>query len=314
MLFAKSTYRGSSPSQRRGRFAAARFAASLAFLLAVAALLFAQPPGDEGPLSIQRLVIPPARLAKELEKVHQGTLVVVPLQEFDANVERALQALKVRAKKPLLTRTHYSAELADRALTNGSGQWTVQSAGAAQAVLPIGPLNLALARLKWEAGGDALLAEFGPRTLGLLVPAGDHSTCRFEWSARGTPTNDGLMFNLSVPSCPIVTFDLKVPAEYWLSASNSGVVVTGPYDTGSPSLRLWKLQATGTTQLEINLRKIAEAKGPGPTIFSRVQSVQQLAADRVLIEHEFQIDVLHGSVPRTGFARRCRPGARRGFA
>ncbi len=265
-------------------------------LLVAGAFLFAQPGDDDAPLSIQRLMIPPARLAREMEKVQQGTLVLVPLPEFDANLERALQALKARRIKPRLLSSHYSAELVDRSLTNGSGQWLVHHAGSSAAVLSIDPLNLALTRLKWEAGDEALLAEFGPRTLGLLVPAGNNSSCLFDWSARGTPTNDGLVFNLLVPPCPIVTLELKLPADYWLSSSKQSVVVTGPHDAGSASLRLWKLQATGPTQLEINVRKIAEPKGPGPTIFAKVQSVQQLAADRVRVEHDFQIDVLHGSL------------------
>jgi hypothetical protein len=269
---------------------------TLAGLLVVGSLLFAQPGGDDGLPLIQRLIMPPARVAKELEKVQQGTLILVPLQEFDARVERARRALKARADKPRLTRTHYSAELVDRSLTNGSGQWTVQYAGTVPAILPIDPLDLALARMKWEQGGEAILAEFDPKTLGLLVPPGDTSTCLFDWSARGTPTNDGLVFNLLVPPCPIATFELKVPADYWLSTPKSSAVVTGPHEAGTPGMRLWKLQMTGPTQLDINLRKIAEPKGPAPTIFARVQCVQQLAPDRVLIEHEFQIDVLHGSL------------------
>jgi hypothetical protein len=298
MKSAVSTDRNAPPPRQRGSFAAARFGATLALLLVVGSLLFAQPgaPVEEGPLSIQRLIIPPARIAKELEKAQQGTLILAPLQEFDARVERARQTLKARAEKPRLTRSHYTAELVDRALTNGSGQWTVQYAGALPAILPIDPLNLALTRMKWELSGEAILAAFDPKTFGLLVPPGDSSTCLFDWSARGTPTNDGLVFNLLVPPCPITTFELKVPADYWLSTPKTGAIVTGPHDAGSPGLRLWKLQVTGPTQLEINLRKIADPKGPGPTIFARVQSVQQLGLDRVLIDHDFQIDVLHGSL------------------
>ncbi len=296
MKSAISIDRNAPPPQRRDWAAAVRLGATLALLLAGGSLLFAQPGPDDGPISIQRFIIPPARVAKELEKVQQGTLILTPLQEFEARVERARLAQKARADKPRLTRTHYSAELVERALTNGSGQWTVQYAGGVPAVLPIDPLNLALARMRWEQQGEAILAEFDPRTLGLLVPPGDNSTCLFDWSARGTPTNDGLVFNLLVPPCPIATFELKVPADYWLSAPKNTAVVTGPHDAGSASVRLWKLQITGPTQLEINLRKIAEPRGPGPTIFSRVHSVQQLAPDRVLVEHVFQIDVLHGSL------------------
>lgn len=273
-----------------------RFGAGLMALMLVAAALSAQNADDDDALSIQRVILPPARLAKELDKVRQGALVLVPLEEFEAGVERGRKAMKGRARKPRLSRTHYSAELIDQALAQGSGQWTIQHAGVGDAILPIEPLNLALGRMRWENGSDAVLAEFEPRTLGLLVAPAGTSTCLFDWSARGTATNEELLFNLLVPPCPLVTFELKIPAEYWLSAGKSGVVATGPHDAGAPGLRLWKLQATGTSQVEIHLRKVAEGKGPGPTLFARVESAQQLAGDRVAIDHEFQIDIVHGSV------------------
>src|ERR1035438_2028856 len=88
------------PPRCRGWSVAARLGATLALLLVLGSLLFAQPGSDDGILSIQRLIISPARVAKELEKVQQGTLILVPLQEFDTRVERARQSLKARADRP----------------------------------------------------------------------------------------------------------------------------------------------------------------------------------------------------------------------
>jgi hypothetical protein len=275
---------------------ALRFGATLFALAVAGSLLFAQSSVEDGPQSIRRLVIPPQRIARELEKVKQGTLVMMPLADFDARVEQADKSLKSRGEKPHLTRTHYSAELVDRSLSFGSGQWTIQYAGAGTALLPIEPMSLALANAKWEQGGDATLAEFDGKSLGLLVPSPAHATCLFDWSARGTLTNEGLIFNLAVPPSPLTTFELKLPVDYWLSAPKSGVVVTGPHDAGSPSHRLWKLQVTGATELDINVRRIAEPTGPAPTIFAQVHSLQQLTPERVIVEHEYQIDVLHGSL------------------
>jgi hypothetical protein len=248
------------------------------------------------PVPIQRILIPPDRVAKELEKVQQGALIMMPRAEFEARLGRALQAVKAREQKPHLTRAHYSAELVDRAFTNGSGQWTIVHNGAAAAIMPINTLNLALAKLKWEQGGDAILAEFDGKTLGLLVHHADSATCLFDWSARGTPTNESIAFNLAVPACPVTTFELILPSDYWLAAPKDTAVVTGPHDAASPRKRLWKMQVTGSKPIDLVVRKITAAKDPAPTLFARIHSTQKLNPERLDVEHEFQVDVPHGSI------------------
>src|SRR3954471_6780699 len=76
-------------------------AAALARALCLAALLFGGATLSEGQggkgeeaLVLQRLVVPPERVAAELEKVQQGTLVKLPRTEFEARVERAARALE----------------------------------------------------------------------------------------------------------------------------------------------------------------------------------------------------------------------------
>ena len=271
----------------------------IAVTLAIAGVstaLLAQPGSDEMPLSIQRILIAPPRLAKEMEKVQQGTLISLPLAEFDARLDRIRKAVQERAAKPRLTQTFYRAELVDRFLTNGSGQWTVHHPGKAPAILPIDLFNLALHTLKWETGADAILAELDGKSLGLLVKDSGAQTCLFDWSARGTPTNEGLTFNLSIPPCPITAFEFTLPAEYWLPAPNRTALVIVPVPTESPRTRVWKVQVTGQGQLELALRKIADGAGPAPTIIAQVLSTQSLAPDRAQMDHEFQIEVLHGSV------------------
>jgi hypothetical protein len=261
-----------------------------------ASMLFAQPGNDEPAVPIQRIFLEPERAAKELEKVPQGTLLALPRQEFEDRLERVCRAVKARAKKPRLTRAHYSAELIDRAFANGSGQWTLASPGDVQALLPIDPLNLALSKVKWDDGSDAIVAEFDGKSLGLLVKPAGKPTCLFDWSARGTLVNDGIAFNLAVPFCPLTTFEFKLPADYWLSAPSGVAVVTGPHDTESQLKRLWKMQVTGSRPVDLTVRKVTQPKGPAPTIFARVENTQQLAHDRIAVEHDFQIDIPNGSV------------------
>jgi hypothetical protein len=259
--------------------------------LAGGTFLWAQVGGD-GPLSIQRVVLRPDRVAKELEKVQQGTLVLVPLKDFDDRVERIRKAQLGRDQKPHLTRAVYAAELIDRSLANGSGQWTVLYDGTGPAVLPMDPLNLALAKVRWEQEGDAILADFDGKSPGLLVKQA--GACLFEWTARGTPTSEGLTFSLAVPACAITSFEFKLPADHWLLGPK-GAAVTGPFDTESPGKRLWRMQVAGAAPIEFSVRKISDQQGPAALV-AQVHSVQKLTPDKLEVEHDFQIDVLRGSV------------------
>lgn len=262
-----------------------------------ASVLLAQTGGD-APVPIQRIVLPPERVAKELERVQQGGLLLLPLAELDARLERVRRTMRARAEKPRLTRAHYSAELIDRSLQGGSGAWTVHHAGGGLAILPVDPLNLALAKLRWKQGGDAILGELDGKALGLVVGPGGApgaQTCLFDWSARGTPANEGITFSLATPACPISTFDLTLPVDHFLSVPQ-GAAVTGPHTAAAADKRVWKVQSTGPKPLEIAVRKIAQSKGPGMALFARVQATEQLAPDRIEVKHEFQVDILHGSV------------------
>ncbi len=270
-------------------------------LLVVTALLACAAPSlcaqsADALLPIQRILIKPERAAKEMDKVQAGGLVLWPLEQFETRLDRARKLLQARELVPALTRASYSAELVGRALTNGRGQWAVQHAGAGLALLPIEPLNLAMHQLTWEQGGDAVLAEFDGKSLGLLVKHTGTQICYFDWSARGTPANDGIAFTLTVPACALTTFEFKLPADRWLFAPKNLALVTGPHEDDSPNHRLWRLQATGQTAIDVVIRQVTNPKGPAATMFARVQSTQTLTPDRIALEHDFQIDVLHGSV------------------
>ncbi len=277
----------------------ARVGWSLAVLTALTvgcSFVLAQTGGTDSPLPIQRILITPERAAKELEKVQSGSLIRLPRQEFEDRVARVLQTQKTRQQKPHLTRAHYSAEFVDRSFSDGSGKWTIRHTGTAASILGVDPLNLALAKLRWEQGGDAVMAELAGKSLGLLVSPTAGATFLFDWSARGAVTQEGIAFSLTVPPCPHCTFDLTLPIDSWLTVLKTGAIVTGPHEMNSSSKRLWKVQVTGSKPVEILVRKVAATSSTAATVFARLHSVQYISPDRLAADHEFQLDILHGSV------------------
>ena len=281
--------------KNRRRSARRLLAAGLAFVvLCGSAAIWAQP-GVDGPIAIQRIVLPPDRLAKELEKVPKGGMLLFPLAEFDARLERIRKTTTEQDEKPRLTSGHYSAELIDHALQNGKGAWLINYDGMKSAVLGIDALNLALARARWQQGGDAILGDLDGKSLGLLVEPGVAQTCLFDWSLRGMPTADGITFSLAAPACASNTLDLTLPANYWLSVSK-GAAPSGPLASNDIGKRLWKVQFSGTKPLEIAVRKVAQTKIPAMTLFARLQTREQITPDRTELEQDFQIDILQGSV------------------
>lgn len=269
-----------------------------AAIMLAGSVVFAQGGGSDGPVAIQRIFIKPERAAKELDKVQQGALILMPRQEFEDRLDKYQKAIQTREARTQLTQAHYSAEFVDRALANGWGKWTVAHVGAVPAVLAMEPFNLALARPRWEQGGNAILADFDGKTLGLLVKQAGIESCLFDWSARGAVTQEGIAFQLAVPPCPICTFELTLPADEWLTVPKSTAVVTGPIGAQSPNKRLWKVQVTGTKPLEFLIRKVALPASLDSTLLVRTHSIQQLSPDRLAVDHDFQLDIPQGSVSK----------------
>ncbi len=269
-----------------------------------AAVLCAQPGRDDDPLPIARIAIPPERVAKELERVQQGTLTLQPLDEFEARVANAQKLLVERKQKPRLRGATYRAELAGQYLVNGSGQWHIHNSSTAPALLPIDPISMALHRIKWERGSDGALAEFNGNSLGLLVPGMEFRTCFFDWSMRGNSTQDGIQFPIAIPPCASCEFELLVPSDYWGSIPKSPALVTGPIESESAGKRLWRIQASGLSQFTITFRRVADTGANGsaaPTIFTKVASTQSIEPRRVSLEHDFHVDIVHGSVQELVF-------------
>ncbi|MCI0638520.1 MAG: hypothetical protein L0Y72_03035 [Gemmataceae bacterium] len=263
-------------------------------------------PGD--PLPIQRVVLSPDRLTAELEKVGKGALVQMPRADFEALVGRAAAAVRARELGPRLVRSVYSAELVGNALVNGAGYWTVHGAGQ-PGVLPVPGLNLALGKVKAPAGANGVLGELDGKNLGLFVPGStrpkeanseakgrppDEHAFFFDWTLKGQQLPHGLFFDVRVPPCPLTILEIKLPAAHYLSVSRNLALVTGPLDTEQPGKKLWRLQFTGKSQIDMLVRRSGEGQ-TGP-LFTQTQSKVSVLPEKVLADFELTIDVLHTNV------------------
>lgn len=278
----------------------ARICRLLALLLALAcaspAALSQVGPADD-PLPLRRVVVPSQRVAAELEKVRRGTLVQMPRAAFEERVRKARQAAAARRDRPRLARASYTAELVGDALTSGSGQWDVRLAGPVPDLLPLGGLNLALHRAKWDHGAEAVLGDLDGTGPTLLLERAGPASCFFDWSARGTETTAGLTFALHLPICPTTLLELKLPADRWLAVPRLlGALVTGPLDSESPVKKLWRVQVTGASVVELTVRRVSADGGPPARLFAQAQARQFLAPGRATAEFEFQVEALHAAV------------------
>src|SRR5437016_4180496 len=74
------------------------------------------------PIAIQRIVLPPERVAAEMDRVKRQVLTVLPREEFEALVRSATAASEPGRDAPKLIRTNYSATLSGDGLI-GTAEW-----------------------------------------------------------------------------------------------------------------------------------------------------------------------------------------------
>src|SRR5207253_4308124 len=139
-----------------------------------------------------RVLVPPDRLATELERVRQGVLVQLPRTEFEQRVEWATRAAEAAKHPPKLVEALYHAVLRDAAPI-GTAEWSIAKPAAAGTpavgqpkssppkhaqeaspteaprVLPLEPFNLSTRQARWPDGKDAVLGKFDGSNEGLLL-------------------------------------------------------------------------------------------------------------------------------------------------
>ena len=272
--------------------------ASVIALGGVAVSATGQAAGDEEPLPLLRIALTREQLAHELAKQKQGTLIKLPREEFEARVRKAAKAIAAARPTARIARAQYVAELSDQDLTQGRGEWVVLKPCAAPALLPLTPMSLALGHTTWENGGDAIVADFENLGFGVWVEDKGPASLFFDWSCRGTPTPQGLTFDLRLPDCAQTSMELKLPADTWPAIPAKSGLLTGPHDAGVAGKKLWKLRLAGKTQMELTLRKLP---ADNPALYYQMQSRQLVTPERIVADCEFQIEAPQGGVRELRF-------------
>ncbi|MEK7215445.1 MAG: hypothetical protein AAB289_07620, partial [Chloroflexota bacterium] len=238
-------------------------------------------PAPADPFPLRRIVIPQERIPSELER--QGVLVQMPRADFEAKVRQATQAQKALRQQPRLIKAIYTAELNGQALIGGSGQWTVYNAGVAPAVLPIPLLNLAIHKMRL-GNADAVLGKCDGKSLGLWIPGEAWSqtvprqvAVYFDWSLRGQAQADGIAFEMRVPACVMCILEVKLPADRVVLLDRQVGMVSGPFETEKAGQKLWRVQATGRSQVEFIVRR-NNLPTTAPMVFTTLESRQELVA------------------------------------
>ncbi len=249
-------------------------------------------------LGIKRVLVPAGTKIGDLIKT-EGTLIEVPLAALEARLERVAQLQASAKQLPRLVKATYRAELSGNNLTNGAGEWAIDHPGASAAILPLASFNLALKQSRLD-GREAVLGDLDGANLGLLIEKTGLQTLVFDWSLRGTPGVQGVAFDLRLPPCPLVSIELKLPADQTLVMAKSLGLLTGPHETENPAFKLWRLQVAGRSQIELLARRGNES-GRTPRIFTSSETRVQFSPEQTVYETDAQIEVLHAPITELAF-------------
>jgi hypothetical protein len=247
-------------------------------------------PGDElpDPVPIRRILLPADQLPRELERVKQGVLRLMPRAEFEEKVRLAARAAAGKGP-PRLTEARYRATLTDGGLV-GSGSWEIVHSGSGVGLFPLqangSGFNLALRKVRFE-NRDALVADFDGRAPSLLVEKPGEHTVALEWSARGEEGPDGVRFDLRVPSCAVAVLELDLPADRAVSAE--GALVEGPQPAEAAGRRWWKVRCGGRSQLSLLVRKTEGPDLPPPLVQAWLRTTQTLMPEGLDAVYDFDL-------------------------
>src|SRR5262249_21118835 len=176
---------------------------ALAVLAAIPATVCVGQVPSSDPLPLRRVVVPLDRVPAELERVKGGTLVQLPLADFEERVKKAFEAGAALKNPPRLVKARYRADLQKNSLV-GRGDWLLVNPGTGAGLLALPSLNLALSNLKTESA-EAVLGELDGKALALLVETTGKQTVFFDWTLRGAPGPTGLQFELNLPPAPLAS-------------------------------------------------------------------------------------------------------------
>lgn len=201
--------------------------------------------GGDDPVPIRREFVPADKLPAA------GALIKLTRADFEAKVGAAAAAVAARKNPPRLVAVNSSARLEGSRLS-GSSRWTIRHVGPGPGVMPAEPLSLGVVAARWADGRPAVVGEFHPRSLGLLVEATGEQRLTVDWTDTGTPTPEGLRFEIERPTAAIVTLDLDLPAgrEPRVAASQGSIIDRRPTAGGR---EVWSIVGAADGRLTVTI-------------------------------------------------------------
>lgn len=272
---------------------ACSFAAAIA--LALASAHAEEPQKRADVLPIRRVLLPPERVAAEMERARLGALKQLSLADFEALVRRANRAVVALQEAPQLLEARFRARLEENDLV-GSAEWNVHNPGPAARLLPFEPFNLALRKQPRLENRDAFVGDFDGNKLGLLLDESGRRSLVFDWSSRGEASPDGLRFDLQLPSCAIATLDLYLPVDRAVAVSALGCTVSGPLAAEKTDERLWRIGLAGRSPIDLRIRRLEQPGQASALLTARLESKQHLTPDGLEAEYLLQLRAMHQEV------------------
>ena len=250
----------------------------------------------EDPFPIRRVVLTPERAAQERERLGPGILLQMPLSEFNDLVRRAAKAKAAsQGPPPRLIAASYSAWLVGEDLV-GNARWDVLNPGAAPALLPVQPINLALRKQPQFTNHPAFLAEFDERSPALLLDGAGEQAITLDWSNRGEARpGGGLRFDLRFPPAVAAQLELFLPLDRSVGIEEAPSSVetsflSGPDYFGVPGLRRWKISCPGRSRITLRVGSLAPDKLGSALVLCRQETVQILRPGSLEARYKFEFE------------------------
>jgi hypothetical protein len=270
-------------------------AASTVLMLALAGARAEEPREETEAVPIRRVLLPPERVAAEMQRARLGALKQISLADFETLVRRANRAAAALKKVPQLLEARFRARLEDNDLV-GSAEWKVHNPGPATRLLPLDPFNIALRKHPRFENRDAFVGEFDGTRPGLLLEEPGQRSVILDWSSRGEASPDGLRFDLQLPSCPVTTLDLYLPPDRAVAVSPEGCTVSGPMPAESDNERLWRIGFAGRSPVDLRVRRLEHPGHTSALLTARLESKQYLLPDGVEAEYQFNLKAMHQEI------------------
>jgi hypothetical protein len=279
----------------------------LALLLAVIAVRAEQDSG-EGAKFRDPIRIPasPERIPDLLREIQQGTLVKMPLTEYEQRLRRLREG---KPAGPRLVETVFKARLHEdagrrgQAYLSGSASWTILNP-ASPGVLNLTPLTLALQKTRFE-NRDALVGDFDGEQPGLLLDQTGKQTVLFDFTARGDHTPDGINFDWRVPAAPLAQLELNLPPGRTPTVA-AGCLVSPPEAAETPDRRLWRIRFANRSDLGLKISPAAHetpaASPGGPLVIDSVHSQHKLTPEGEASEFAFDLRISARGMRSLAFA------------